>query len=362
MTSRERVLRAAAHGKTDRIPVDYITRTDVMKKLINYLGLPDREALFKKLGIDIRKTGVAMANPEFEEKANGVLGGNSEKSGHRYIFHPDGTYEDSGGIIWRASDDGLYDEWIRGPLTDDPDLDKFHWPPLVGIESVESITKRLSALDKEYALLGTFNYPFKVCWQMRGLENFLCDMLVDPGFAKALWIKTAEYETEKALRFIKAGGDIVGFSGDIAMQDRMMVSPHAWREIDKPLFAEMIAKFKALKPDLLVFYHSDGNMEEVIPDLIEIGVDIIDPIQPESMDVGYIKQKYGKNFTLHGTISIQQTLPHGALGDVRKEVEHRMSLGKEDGGIIIAPSNHVQNDTPLENIIEIYRTAGSFQE
>jgi uroporphyrinogen decarboxylase len=361
MTSRERVLRAVAHEATDRIPVDYITRTDVMNKLITYLSLPDKEALFRKLGIDIRKTGVAMANPVFQARTNGVLGGRSERSGHRYIFHPDGTYEDSGGIIWRASEDGLYDEWVRGPFTDDPDMDKYPWPDPQGIESVESIAKRLSEIDKEYALFGTFNYPFKVCWQMRGLENFLCDMLLEPDFARALWIKTAEYETEKALRFIKAGGDIVGFSGDIAMQDRMMVSPSAWREIDKPLFAEMIAKFKAEKPDVLVFYHSDGNMEEVIPDLVEIGVDIIDPIQPESMDVGYIKEKYGKDFTLHGTISIQQMLPHGTLEDVRKETEHRISLGKDDGGMIIAPANHVQNDTPLENIIEIYRTVGSFQ-
>ena len=361
MTSRERVFRAAAHQPTDRIPVDYITRTDVMKKLISYLGVPDKEALFKKLGIDIRKIGVGMENPEYAARTNGILGGNSEKSGHRYIFHPDGTYEDANGIIWRASRDGLYDEWVRGPFTDDADLDKYPWPSLDRIESVESIAKRLAEIDKDLIKFGTFNYPLKTCWQMRGLENFLCDMLVEPDFAKEIWKKTAEYETEKALRFIKAGGDVVGFSGDIAMQDRMMVSPHAWREIDKPLFADMIAKFKALKPDVLVFYHSDGNMEEVIPDLIEIGVDIIDPIQPESMDVGHIKEKYGKGFTLHGTVSIQRTLPHGTLEDVRREVEHRISLGKGDGGMIIAPSNHVQNDTPLENIIEIYRTVGSFQ-
>jgi uroporphyrinogen decarboxylase len=362
MTSKERILRAAAHKPTDRIPVDYITRTDVMNKLISYLKVPDKEALFRKLGIDIRKTGVGMSNPDFEARANGVLGGSSEKSGHRYIFNPDGTYEDSGGIIWRAGESGLYDEWVRGPFTDDPDLDKFRWPDTGNIESVESISKRLAAIDSEYALFGTFNYPFKVCWQMRGLENFLCDMLLEPDYARELWQRAAEYETEKTLRFIKAGGDIVGFSGDIAMQDRMMVSPHAWREIDKPLFAEMISKFKALKPDVLVFYHSDGNMEEVIPDLVEIGVDIIDPIQPESMDVGYIKQKYGKGVTLHGTISIQQTLPHGTLEDVAREVRHRISLGKEDGGMILAPSNHVQNDTPLENIIEIYRVTDSYRE
>lgn len=360
MTSRERVMRAIAHQPTDRIPVDYITRNDVMRKLIDHFGLTDHEALMRKLGVDIRRFSVRAEPPGFQERTNGVLGGNSQKSGARYIFYGDGSYEDAWGIVFKPSDDGLYDEWIRGPFSDDQELDSFDWPELTCVEPVESVRARLAPYAGEYATLALLNYPFKVCWHMRGLENYLCDTLADEDYARELWTRAAKYETERALRFIEAGGDIVGFLGDIAMQDRMMVSVDAWRRIDKPIFAEMIQKIKALNPKALVYYHSDGNMEEVIPDLVEIGVDIIDPIQPESMDVERIKRQYGKGFTLHGTISIQQTLPHGSTDDVRREVEHRMSLGKDDGGIIIAPSNHVQNDTPLENIIEIYKAAGSF--
>ena len=150
--------------------------------------------------------------------------------------------------------------------------------------------------------------------------------------------------------------------GDIAMQDRMMVSPAAWRKIDKPRLAEMLKTWKGLNPDIMFYFHTDGNMEEVLPDLIDIGFDIIDPIQPECMDVDYIKKKYGKKFTLHGTISIQRTLPFGTIEDVRREAASRVALGKEDGGIIIAPSSDVQPDTPMENIIEIYRAAVSYRE
>lgn len=362
MTSRERVMTAVRHQPTDRIPMDYCTRRDVEEKLTRYFGLKDREELYRKLGVDIRRMFIREHNPEFEERVNGVLGGHSEKSGHQYINYPDGTYENAWGVVHRPSEDGLYDEWVRGPFSQDPDLDRFHWPELSCVESVESIAERLKSFKGKYATIATLNYPFKDCWQMRGLEDFLCDMLVDPDYARELWKRNAAYETEKALNFIRAGGDIVSFSGDIAMQDRMMVSPKAWREIDKPLFAEMIAKFKALNPEVLVYYHSDGNMEEVLMDLVEIGVDIINPIQPECMDVARIKREYGRYFTLHGTISIQQTLPHGTLEDVRREVQSRMELGRKDGGIILAPANHVQNDTPLENILEIYRTAGSFQK
>ena len=197
---------------------------------------------------------------------------------------------------------------------------------------------------------------------MRGLENYLCDTMINEEFAIALWEKTAEYELEKGSRFIKAGGDVLIVSGDIAMQDRMMVNPEVWRHIDKPRLAKMNKAWKEINPEVMLYFHTDGNMEEVLLDLVDIGFDMIDPIQPESMDVDYIKKKYGKLFTLHGTISIQKTLPYGTIEDVRKETLSRMALGKEDGGIIIAPSNHVQADTPLENLIEIYRTVGSFQE
>ena len=362
MTSRERFFKAVAHQPTDRVPVDYITRTDVRNKLIKYLGLSNTEELYQKLGIDIRKISVKENHPSFNEKVNGVLGGHSEKSGAKYIFYDNGTYENAWGIINRPSADGLYDEWIRGPFSDTEDLNSFKWPDMDVIESVESIKKRIDAYGGKYIVIGAMNYPFKVCWQMRGLENFLCDMLVEQDFARELLLKAASYEKEKGLRLIKAGADVLAFSGDIAMQDRMMVNVNAWRELDKPIFAAMIKEFKTANPDILIYYHSDGNMEEVILDLIEIGVDIIDPIQPESMDVSSIKKKYGKDFTLHGTISIQETLPHGTVEDVRREVEQRLAICEKDGGLILAPANHVQNDTPLENIIEIYKAAGSYVE
>jgi len=362
MNSRERFLAAAHHKPTDRVPVDYKSRNDVSQKLMQLLGLADTEALLQKLGIDCRNFGVGVTIPSFIERANRVLGGRSQKSGVKYIFHDDGTYEDAWGIVHRPSDDGKYDQWISGPFADTTDLSVFPWPSLDAIESVESIKERIAPNIGKYAMIASMNYPFKCCWQMRGLENFLCDMLIDQDFAIALLEKTAEYELEKSLRAARAGADVIAFAGDIAMQNTMMVSVKAWRELDKPIFARMIKAIKEEKPDVLIFYHSDGNMEEVIPDLIEIGVDILDPIQPESMDVGEIYRKYGSKVCLHGTISIQQTLPHGTVEDVRAEVRHRISISEGKGGMIVGPSNHLQNDTPLENILEIYKTAGSFVE
>ena len=371
MNSRARVMAAVFRKPVDRIPVDFWARADVTAALIKYLGLETEEQLLRKLGSDFRYVSIGENHEAYLKKTNGVLKGQSENSGKPYIFHGDGTYENEWGIVYRESEAGLYDEWVAGPFseTDDLDINAFDWPSINGstgdgpggslFEDVESIRKRVDKYKGEYAVLAGLNYPFKTCWHMRGWENYLCDMLADEDSAIALWRKSAEYEKEKGLRLIRAGVDIIGLYGDIAMQDRMMYSLESYRKIDKPIFAEMISAFKKENPDILVFYHSDGDMSSVIPDLIEIGVDIINPVQPECMDVENIKRQYGDKVTLHGTISIQETMP-GPIEGVRKEVEDRLRI-YGDGGLIICPANALQNDTPLENILEIYRTAKSIE-
>jgi len=352
---------AIFHKPVDRIPVDFWARDDVTANLIKYLGLETKEQLLKKLGIDFRSVSIGANHEAYLKKTNGILKGESENAGRPYIFHGDGTYENEWGIVYRESKEGLYDEWVAGPFSENPDINAFDWPPINGtsgiFEDVENIRKRVDEYRGEYAILGGLNYPFKTCWHMRGWENYLCDMLTDEDFAIALWQKSAEYEKEKGLRLIRAGVDIVGLYGDIAMQDRMMYSLETYRKIDKPIFADMIAAFKKENPEILVFYHSDGDMSPVIPDLIEIGVDIINPVQPECMDVEKIKRQYDGKITFHGTISIQETLP-GPIEGVRREVKERMRI-YGDGGLILCPANATQNDTPMENILEIYRTAKS---
>ncbi len=360
LSSKQRVLLAVSHQDTDRVPVDYFVRRDVTHRLMKYLSIETVEELYIRLGIDFRKIPLKETIPAFEKSANGILGGSSEKSGEKYIMHEDGTYEDAWGVVFRQGKDGLYDQWISGPFAETDDLDSYDWPDMDIFESVEDLKKKVDAYENKYALLGRLNLPFKVAWFMRGLENFMCDMMVDPDFAKALLEKVASYEIEKGKHLIEAGVDIIGIYGDIAMQDRMLVNPTAWRQIEKPILAGMVKRFKEMNPDLLLFYHSDGDLSEVMPDLIEIGMDIINPIQPECMDVAKVKQMYGDKITMHGTVSIQRTLPKGSVEDVRNEIRDRIETCGKNGGLVICPANHVQNDTPLENLLEVYRAAGSY--
>lgn len=348
MNSKERVLKAVAHLSTDRVPVDYWSRSDVTNKLVSYLSLNSEEELYKRLAIDFRKIPINMHDPIFEKKATGIL------NGRKYIIYDDGRFEDEWGIIKCLGSDRVYERWISGPFVTTKDINSFTWPDLNSFDSVQTLRTRVLAYQNRFALMGRIDLPFKICWHMRGFENYLCDMTLDPIFAKNLLKRIAIYQKEKGMRFIRAGIDIVGIYGDVGMQDRVLVNPSAWREIEKPVLAEMIKAFKEENPNILIFFHSDGNIMELIPDIVEIGVDIINPIQPECMDLVEIKKKYGNQITMHGTISLQKTLPKGSVEDVKHEIYERIKTCGKNGGLIICPSNRFQNDIPLENIVAMY--------
>jgi uroporphyrinogen-III decarboxylase len=136
----------------------------------------------------------------------------------------------------------------------------------------------------------------------------------------------------------------------------MMLSPQVWRTYFKPRLKILLEEVRK-ESQILFLFHSDGNIEDVFQDIVEIGFDAITPIQPECMDVAKIKQRFGSKVCLHGTMSCQQTLPFGTPDDVVREVEQRIECCGMDGGLILAPSNTVQPDVPLENLLALYETA-----
>jgi uroporphyrinogen-III decarboxylase len=145
------------------------------------------------------------------------------------------------------------------------------------------------------------------------------------------------------------GVDMIWTGDDVGMQHGMMISPKAWRRFLKPRMAAFISALKTLNPDVKIAYHSDGNIERIIPELIEIGLDVLNPVQPASMDPAKLKRQYGDKLCFWGSIDEQHTLPFGAPEQVRAQVLERLETVGYDGGLIISPTHHVQLDTPLEN-------------
>jgi uroporphyrinogen-III decarboxylase len=145
------------------------------------------------------------------------------------------------------------------------------------------------------------------------------------------------------------GVDMIWLGDDIGAQTRMLISPAHWRKYLKPRMANFIAELKAINPQVKVAYHSDGVIVPIIPELVEIGLDVLNPIQPACMDLQMLKQEYGDRLCFWGSIDEQHTLPFGAPADVEAEVLARLkNLGK-NGGLILGPTHHVQLDTPMKN-------------
>ncbi len=136
---------------------------------------------------------------------------------------------------------------------------------------------------------------------------------------------------------------------DVGAQHAMILSPGIWRRFLKPRMAQFFAELKAINPNVKIAYHSDGVIEPIIPELIEIGLDVLNPIQPACMNPAQIKKDYGDRLCFWGSIDEQHTLPFGTPDDVRSEVLARLDTLGRDGGLIIGPTHHVQLDTPMEN-------------
>jgi uroporphyrinogen-III decarboxylase len=142
---------------------------------------------------------------------------------------------------------------------------------------------------------------------------------------------------------------MIWIGDDVGTQRGMLMSPKHWRKFLKPRMENFIASLKAINPSVKVAYHSDGNIYPIIPELIEIGLDILNPIQPACMDPIKLKKDFGDRLCFWGSIDEQHTLPYGTTEDVQQEVRRRLGTIGINGGLIIGPTHHVQLDTPPEN-------------
>jgi uroporphyrinogen-III decarboxylase len=140
----------------------------------------------------------------------------------------------------------------------------------------------------------------------------------------------------------------------------MLISPQFFREFFKPRYARLFSKWKAINPHVKIAFHSDGNIYPIIPDLIEIGLDILNPVQPKSMDPARLKKAYGDHLTFWGTVDIQEVLPFGTPQDVANEVRLRLRTAGKGGGLILSPAHNIQAEVPLQNILAFYETAKTY--
>jgi uroporphyrinogen-III decarboxylase len=208
----------------------------------------------------------------------------------------------------------------------------------------------IQTFQDDYWIVGvTVTTIFEAAWALRGLEQLILDMVLDPDLANHILDLPYHYHLTAARRLVELGVDMIWTGDDIGSQRDLLISPKMWRQYFKPRMANFIAELKAINPDVKVAYHSDGNIFRIIPDLIEIGVDVLNPIQPACMNPAEVKATFGEKLCFWGSIDEQHTLPFGTPEDVDAEVALRLETLGKGGGLVLAPTHHVQLDTPLEN-------------
>jgi len=370
MTSRERVLAAINHEQPDRVPLVIGVSNATGIKMKPYKGIkditgiqaPDKylygwpelgtaeidEETMRRLHSDVR--GVLDLEPENVRKRN------RERDPH-------GDYIDSWGGGQKEITPGDWFPCIH-PLSEaqtveDLDLSQ-NWPDMsdpTRIAHVRATSERL-AEENQFAILATpwLLFPFERALAMQGMEAFLLNMAMEPDFARALLEKIAGYCKQLMGRFLEELGDnvdIIKIGDDLGTQESLMISPKMYREMLKPVHADFISFIKS-RTKAKVFFHSDGDVVPLIEDLIEIGVDILNPIQTSAgsmSDLPSLKKRFGKNIVFCGGIDSHHVLPFGSVEEVRQEVRRVMQILGPGGGCMIGAVHTVMNDVPPENVL-----------
>ncbi len=357
MKHRDRVVSALAHEAPDRCPMQIsftpefaarlrARRGQTAGKTHNPHGGGNVYDLEIELDEDILLTSVGWANS----------------------YYSGDDYTDEWGVGWRSTEyatpfgTGCYTEISGHPLADEKALGSYKAPDPERPELYADSARLLELHGAEYWIVGaTVTTIFEAAWALRGLETLLMDMVTDTELADAILDIPFLYHLAAAKRLAKMGVDMIWTGDDVGTQKGMLMSPETWRRFLKPRMARFISEVKAIKPDIKIAYHSDGNIEEILPELVEIGLDVLNPVQPACMDPAKLKRLYGDRLCFWGSMDEQHTLPFGSPDDVRREVRLRLETLGARGGLIIGPTHHVQLDTPLENfdaMVDEIRTGG----
>ena len=380
MNSRERIAAALAHREADRIPIDLggtmvtsITRAAYVP-LRRHLGLPD---------VEIAVTDLIQQLPYLDEDLLECLG-----SDVRAVLLPPemvpppelidegeywGWYDAWGAKLRMPKRNGLYFDWVGHPLADltDETLDRYRWPAFESDRNLAAMREQASRLrtTTDFALAGTASIGggiFEQACRLVGTEQFMMAMLTDRSVADRLLEQLTEHYIEAVTRQLDVYGeflDIVQYGDDLASQQTWLISPDTYVAMVKPRQRRLFEAVRS-RTAAKVMFHSCGAVFDVIPHLIEIGVDVVNPVQVSArgMDTARLKAAYGRDVVFWGGgVDTQRVLPFGTEDDVRAEVVRRIEDLGPGGGFTWAPVHNIQAGVPPGNIVAAFDTARSYR-
>ena len=385
ITPRERVLLALRHEQPDRVPVDFLATPEIWQGLLNLIQPdiesvgpsdffdPAWEAILRYFEVDCR----VLSYDQFFAPPDSFIHEGAKVEWFKALSRstpnrmwrqhlPSDDYYDLWGHHIRIVENqsGNYEEFATWPLssaTSAADLEQHPWPepdwwdfsPLPGI------IQKLDAYE-EYHIRFRIGSVFEIAWQLRGMQEFLMDLSLNPEIPQYIMARLTDIYVKNTRRVLDLVGDrldMVYFYDDVATQNSLMISKKMWRDYVRPYHTRIINVAKEY--DMPVMYHCDGALHPLLPEIVEMGVDLLNPVQADAKGMApeVLKSEFGDHLSFHGGIDIIKTLPRGTVDDVKNEVAERIRVLGKGGGYILASSHHLQSDTPLENIFAMYDTA-----
>jgi len=193
-------------------------------------------------------------------------------------------------------------------------------------------------------------HMYETAWQIRGYEQFLLDTIERPAWAECLLERLFQQNYVRAVAAARAGADLIFCGDDVANQNALMFSPETWRTLIHSRWAKLWRTVKDIHPDVRIKYHSDGNVMAALDQMVDAGLDILNPVQPECLDADEAHRRFGDRLTFDGCIGTQSTMPWGTPADVRARVKEVIDKYGRSGGLIVAPTHVLEPEVPLENI------------
>jgi uroporphyrinogen decarboxylase len=354
--ARRRVLRAIDHEPLDRIPLMYRGLPETDGRLCEHLGLGPADEhwleLIERLGADLFSGGSSLG--KYTRVAPKYVGPLTDAHGSSHLDYVWGLKAQE---AWAGTH--AYVDWPTHPMAEFTSVCQVEQYPSPRIEDFDFSGMALDEAVRERALysVGKLNHIFMIASRLRGMDRLLMDMAASPAMAEAVIDKVADFAValnRKSLEQVGSRVDHYVLWDDVAMQNGMMMGPPQWNHFLRKWYETLYADAKQY--GLKVFYHCCGSFHPIIPTLIDIGVDILDPVQTSAreMDLRTLKSRYGDNVCWHGGIDVQRLLPRGTVADIRAAVREAEDLFGLNGGIILGPSHEVTPDTPIENILAVY--------
>jgi uroporphyrinogen decarboxylase len=249
---------------------------------------------------------------------------------------------------------GFYTNIARGPLYDEENITGFSPPDPLKPSLYKNLEKLIMTEKSEYYIIGRVHTTiFETAWALRGMDNLLIDMAIEPERAEAVLQFPFRHHLEVIKKIAEMGADMIWLGDDVGAQESMLISPEMWRRFLKPKMADIIESAKSTNKNITIAYHSDGYNVPILPDLIDIGVEVLNPVQIQSMDPRMLKKEYGNRMAFFGGIDVQTTLPFKDPESIQSDFRELFNVLGKGGGWMCAPTHHVQLDTPVENFFAL---------